>query len=222
MISIAIVNSKGGVGKSTLAAALAVRAARDSKRIAMVDLDPQKSLVEWWARRGKTDNPTIFEGADTAADAVESLQLDGWDFVFLDGPPAFIGVMEEMIEAADFVLIPVKASMIDLLATQDAVALAREANAKFLVVINDVGPRERLVESARELLSNAEVPIAHTQITHRVSHVQGMTVGKSAAEVNNGRDRAAAEEIDRLWKEIKSAAVKASRARAKAREAAHD
>jgi chromosome partitioning protein len=222
LISIAVVNSKGGVGKSTLAAALAVRAARDSKRIAMVDLDPQKSLVEWWARRGKTANPTIFEGADTAADAIEALQLDGWDFVFLDGPPAFIGVMEEMIAAADFVLIPVKASMIDLLATQDAVALAREANAKFLVVINDVGPRERLVESARELLSNADVPFADTQITHRVSHVMGMTVGKSAAEVNNGRDTAAAEEIDRLWKEVKSAAAKASRARAKAQEAAHD
>ena len=54
------------------------------------------------ARRGRTGNPTIFEGADTAADAVEyPLQLDGWDFVFLDGPPSFIGVMEEMIAAAD-------------------------------------------------------------------------------------------------------------------------
>ena len=101
-------------------------------------------------------------------------------------------------------MIPVKASMIDLLATQDAVALARRPAPSFLVVINDVGPRERLVEGARELLSNADVPIADTQYTHHVSHVMGMTFGKSAAEVNNGRDTAAAEEIDRLWKEIKS------------------
>ena len=72
---IAVVNTKGGVGKTTLAAALAVRAAQESKRVAMVDMDPQKSLVEWWARRGRSENPTIFEGADTARDAVEALSL---------------------------------------------------------------------------------------------------------------------------------------------------
>lgn len=192
-----------------------MRAARDSKRIAIVDLDPQKSLVEWWARRGKTENPCIFEGADTATDAVESLDLDGWDFVFLDGPPAFITVMQEMIETADLALIPVKPSMLDLLGTQDAVVLAREAGTKFLVVINDVGPREKVVESAREFLFTHNLPIAKTQITHRVSHITGMTVGKSAAEVNNGKDTAAAEEIDALWREVKAAAIKAAKARAK-------
>lgn len=39
---IAVVSSKGGVGKTTLASALAVRAARENKRVAMVDLDPQR------------------------------------------------------------------------------------------------------------------------------------------------------------------------------------
>ena len=34
----------------------------------------------------------------------------GWDFVFLDGAPAFLAVMQEMIEAADFVVIPVQAT----------------------------------------------------------------------------------------------------------------
>ena len=57
MIVIAVVNSKGGTGKTTLASALSVRAAKDSKRVAMVDLDPQKSLIAWWQRRGKTDKP---------------------------------------------------------------------------------------------------------------------------------------------------------------------
>lgn len=77
MYIIAVVNTKGGVGKTTLASALAVRAAKDSPRVAMVDLDPQRSLVEWWQRRGATDNPTVFEGATIPADAVEALALDG-------------------------------------------------------------------------------------------------------------------------------------------------
>ena len=213
MIVIAVVNSKGGVGKTTLASALAVRASRDSKRVAMVDLDPQKSLVEWWKRRGKTGNPAIFEGARTAAEAREALEQTGWDWVFLDGPPAFLTAIQEMIQNADFVIIPIKPSMIDILATQDAVAMAREAGARFTVVFNDVGPRERVIEKARELLLSFEVPIANTAVTHRASHITGMTVGKSAAEVNGGRDATAAEEIDALWREIKAAATKAARAK---------
>jgi chromosome partitioning protein len=221
MISIAIVNTKGGVGKTTLTAALAVRAAQESRRVALVDMDPQKSLVGWWRRRGETDNPRIFDSAATAADAIEALYLNGWDWAFLDGPPAFLTVVQECIAAADFTLIPVKPSMVDLLATQDAVSLARDAGAAFMCVFNDVGAREKPVEMARALLFSASVPIADTQIVHRVSHITSMTVGKSAAEVNGGKDTQAALEIDRLWQEVKAAAIKAARARAKLREAAH-
>jgi chromosome partitioning protein len=217
MITIAVANSKGGTGKTTLSAALAVRAAKDSKRVAMVDLDPQKSLVQWWQRRGgpKADNPRVFEGVDTAADACERAFLDGCDFLFLDGPPAFLTVMQEMIETADFTLIPVKPSMADLLATQDAVAMATEALAAFLCVFNDVGPKEKVAASARQFLFSHKVPIATTEIVHRVSHITGMTVGKTAAEVNSGKDEKATNEIDRLWAEVKAAAIKAARARTK-------
>jgi chromosome partitioning protein len=220
MISIAVVNTKGGVGKTTLTAALAVRAAQESERVALVDMDPQKSLVGWWVRRGKTESPRIFEGAATAADAIEALYLDGWDWVFLDGPPAFLAVIQECIAAADFTLIPVRPSMVDLLATQDAVSLARDASASYLVVFNDVGAREKLVDSARAMLAGAKVPVAATQIVHRVSHITSMTVGKSAAEVNGGRDRQAKDEIEKLWMEVKAAAIRAAKARAKLMEAA--
>jgi chromosome partitioning protein len=136
-------------------------------------------------------------------------------------PPAFLTLLQEMIEAADFTLIPVKASMVDLLATQDAASLARDAQAAFMCVFNDVGSRERVAEKARELLLNAEVPIAKSEVVHRISHVQAMTVGKSAAEVNSGKDSAASAEIDALWKEVKEAATKAARAKARKKAAAH-
>ncbi|HEU4381506.1 MAG TPA: ParA family protein, partial [Hyphomicrobiaceae bacterium] len=86
MLVISVVSSKGGVGKTTIAASLGARAAQDSVRVALVDLDPQRALVEWWRRRGETDNPCIFEGVDKPADAVERLELDGWDVLIIDGP----------------------------------------------------------------------------------------------------------------------------------------
>jgi chromosome partitioning protein len=180
----------------------------------MVDLDPQKSLVAWWKRRGSTDNPTIFEGADTAADAIEALGQTGWDWVFLDGPPNLLSRMKDMITSADFVVIPVKASMVDLLASEGAIAISRDEGAAFAVAFNEVNPRERMILKAREILANLDVPFFNTAIARRASHITGMAAGKSAAEINGGRDIAAAEEIDALWRELKAAATKASRVRA--------
>lgn len=211
MIVIAIVNTKGGTGKTTLSASLAVRATKDSARVAMVDLDPQKSLVAWWRRSGSTDNPTIFEGADTAADAIESLKQTGWDWVFLDGPPNLLSRTQEMIASADFVLIPVKASMLDLLASEGAIAIARDEGAEFAVVFNEVNPRERIIDKGREILTDLGVPYFTTAMARRASHITGMAAGKSAAEINSGRDAAAAAEIEALWQELKQAAARVYR-----------
>jgi chromosome partitioning protein len=177
-----------------------------------------RGLFRAWAvlsamcRRGKTENPRIFTDADTAGDAIEALYRDGWDWVFIDTPPAFLEVVRESVAAVDFSLIPVRPSMVDLLATQDAVSLARDAGANYLVVFNDVGAREKLVDSARAMLVKAKVPVAATHVVHRVSHITSMTVGKSAAEVNGGKDRQARDEIEKLWGEIKVAATKTAKA----------
>jgi chromosome partitioning protein len=223
MLKIAVVNTKGGVGKTTLACALAVRAAGDAKRIAMVDLDPQRSLIEWWRRRGAEGNPEAYDGVDTPEDAIERLEQTGVaDIVFLDGPPAFLSLVKEMVEVADFAIIPVRPSTLDLLATQDAVVLAQQAGTPFLCVINDVSQHDgKVVEAARKALSKMGIPLAEVELAHRVSHIQAMTVGKSAAEVNKGKDKLASEEIDRLWVEVKAAAAKAVRARNR-RKVPHD
>lgn len=219
MITIALVNSKGGVGKTTLASCLAVRASQEKgkPRVCMVDLDPQRSLIDWWKRRGGApdDNPTIFEGVDSAVEAVERAELAGYDFCILDGPPAFLNTLQEMVEAADFVLIPVKISAADMLATEDAVILTRDAGVPFLVVFNDVSDRDAsLGAKAREGLFNVGVPIAEQTVSHRRSYITGMNAGKSAAEVNGGKDETAVKEIETLWREVKAAATKAVKARA--------
>ena len=47
MKTLAIISQKGGVGKTTLATALAVAAERDGKNAAIFDLDPQASATFW-------------------------------------------------------------------------------------------------------------------------------------------------------------------------------
>lgn len=210
MIAIAVLNTKGGVGKTTLTACLAVRAAKDG-RVCVVDLDSQGSYSDWYKRRGAPDNPALFTGEDRASDAVEALALNApYEWVFLDGPPGSILTTQDAVAAATLVLIPMRASALDLAASQDCVQICKEATKPFLCVLNSVAPQQvdKLAASARNMLMTYNVPIAETSVVQRVAYVNAMTTGKVGPE----KDAKAAAEIDALWVEIKRAAMSAAKA----------
>ena len=206
MIVIGILNSKGGVGKTTLTAACAVRAAA-THAVCVVDLDSQGSFSDWYARRDSPDNPALLVGEDRASEAVEALGLTSpYEFVFLDGPPGSLIVTEDAVRSSTLVVIPVRASGFDLMASQDCISLCQEAGTPCLVVINGKTQYDgKLVEQARELLAQWRVPVAETVVAHRVQYVNAVTTGKTGPE----KDRKAAAEIDALWREIMAAARKA-------------
>lgn len=210
---VAIVNSKGGVGKTTITAALSVRAAQEFDRVAIVDFDnAQSSLIQWFQSRVHTDKPALFRDEDYPADAVEALSQTGWDWVFMDGPPSGLTTIEEMIDVADLVLIPLKPSILDFRASADVVEMARKKKKPYLVLFSDITPTDRLrVAEARKFLASEKLTVADTQLSHRASHISAMNVGKTAAEVNGGRDKEAIAEIEALWTEIKKAMRAAQR-----------
>ena len=152
------------------------------------------------------DVPTIFTGADTASEAVEKLELDGWDWVFIDTPPAFVNTIEDAIENATLVLIPLRPGALDLIASEDAVAMSREAGKPYLCIINDAEPRWKTTNSARDYLLAASVPVAEQIIAHRQAYLGAMTSGRTGPETE--RDNKCKEEIDGLWDEIKRTLAK--------------
>jgi chromosome partitioning protein len=208
---ISIVSSKGGVGKTTLTSALAVAAASEGKRVALVDLDPQGSLAAWHARR-KDSGLTIVTDADKASDAVEDLG-DEFDYIFIDTPPAFIATIEDAIEACDAAIIPLRPSALDIIASEDAVIMAREAGKPHLCVLNDAEPRWKTTAGAGAYLKAGKVHLAKDPVTHRAAYLGAMTSGKTGPEID--RTGTAGDEIAALWKEVKGllAAAKKGKAR---------
>lgn len=216
---IGVLNTKGGVGKTTLTCCLAVEAAgltlppAKQSKVAVCDLDPQGSFSDWYRRRGSPDNPALLHGSEFASEAIEALRLtSAYDYVFVDGPPGALTVTEDAIAAADLIVIPIKASGLDLAASQDCIQLCQENNKPFLVVVNDAGQHDgKLVEQARGLLFNwkLEKSVAKQVIRHRVPYVNAVTTGRSGPE----KDKAAAEEIVALWTEVKAALRRAGKER---------
>ena len=224
---IGVLNTKGGCGKTTLTTCLAVRAVgpvgaqKDEARVAVVDLDPQSSYSDWHARRSRNaadpenPNPELLLGEDRASDAIESLRLTSpYDYVFVDGPTNALLITEDAIRASTLVIIPMKASGLDLSASQDCISYCQDLKKPFLVVINDkasgIGD-DKLVEEASRLLFSWDVPIAKTIVRHRAAYIDAITTGRTGPEKDK---RWAAPEIDALWADITAALRKAAKARA--------
>jgi chromosome partitioning protein len=127
---IAVTGRKGGIGKSTITANLAAELAAHGQRVAILDTDPQQSLVAW-AHLGtgflatcvtaiETTHPERFQAAVHAAALAAT-------HVLIDTPPGFADPALLAALLADVVLLPAGPSPLDMLAAREALALTRDA-----------------------------------------------------------------------------------------------
>ena len=194
---VAFANVKGGVGKSTLCSALAVRAAEESKRVALLDLDPQESLASWWTRRGRTKNPKLHE-IDATTEAIELLISEGWDWVFIDTGPAKIDLIEPGVVVADLVIIPTRPSPFDIEQAGICVELCESHGKPHAFVFNQAQKGTKLTKSSIAFLEKDGARVIKSPvITFNPDYMAALTLGKSAPEVEKGTDTR--KEIDALW-----------------------
>ena len=118
---IAVVGQKGGVGKTTTAMNLAAALAR-ANRVIVVDVDPQQSATRW-AERAGDDLPFDFT-ANQDPDVIKHLREIEYDIVLIDTPGSHenTGVLDAVLESADFVILPVEASTMAIESIADTVA----------------------------------------------------------------------------------------------------
>ena len=163
MKTITLAASKGGVGKTTLCSSLSAVAGQKNK-VAIIDLDPQGSLTNWWNKR-ENDSPTLLQAS--AADlprVLKKAEKDGFEYILIDTPPAHMQTIEIGIKVADYVLVPCQPSPVDIEAIGDTLTLIEDMKKPFAFVINRVISRTQIGKDAILLLANhgkiAGVPIA--------------------------------------------------------------
>ena len=129
---IAVTNLKGGSGKTTISLNLACSLAGPSRRVLLLDADPQGSALAW-AEAGEGLPVTIAAGPlEDEAQAVEwmrSIREAPADIVVIDCPPQLAAATEGALMLADVVLIPVRPSIVDIRATAEALELVAAAAA---------------------------------------------------------------------------------------------
>ncbi len=118
---LAIATQKGGSGKSTTAINLAVAAMQSGMSVALLDLDPQGSVVEWGERR-EADRPAVDrvppERVNELPAILPRLADQGFDLVILDTAGSATTAGNLAIRTADLVLVPARPTILDLQATE--------------------------------------------------------------------------------------------------------
>ena len=202
---IAVLNQKGGSGKTTIATHLARALQLAGANVLLVDSDPQGSARDWAAVR--EDQPLTVVGIDRPTIDRDLKQIARKDFVVIDGAPQAADLAVSAIKAADFVLIPVQPSPYDIWATADLVELVKQrievtdGKLQAAFVVSRAIKGTRIGGEVAEALAGYELPILETRITQRVSYPGTAAVGTTVMDSEPEGDAAA--EIRALAAEIR-------------------
>ena len=205
---LALLNQKGGVGKTTLALAVAGEWAMQGRRVILIDADPQGSALDWSEMRAREGLPRLFSVIGLARDTLHreapALARDA-DLVVIDGPPRVAGLMRSALLATDMVLIPVQPSPFDGWASAEMLALISEARiyrpelvARF--VLNRCGARTVLARDTAEMLADHDPPALASRIGQRIAFAAAAESGRIVRELDH--ESAAAREVSALVAEV--------------------
>ena len=205
---ITIAQQKGGSGKTTLTANLAVAALNRGLSVAVIDSDPQGSLGHWAMTRFENQEPDLKFGTASAwgiAFETKQLQKD-YDVVFVDTPPKIDADLRPAMRASDLIVVPVSASQVDLWATDGVLELARREERAVLTVLNRARTGTRVATDIAAQLDKLEATTAKTVLANRVLYAETLGQGKSVVEVQ--KTGPAAQEITALAEEVFAALPK--------------
>lgn len=198
---ITIAQQKGGAGKSTIAAHLAVALAQKGSKVLIVDIDPQGSLKAWYNIRE--------EKFGKGYTGISLLESSGWrvsssigqykntmDFIVIDSPPHTELEAKNAIRMADLVIIPMQPSPTDVWATKATVDFAKQEQKNYRIILNRYNPNSKI---AKQAIGNMDMLLAG-YLGNRVAFSSCFLQGRCVTESDPSSQ--AAEEVRALTDEI--------------------
>ena len=204
---IAVLNQKGGSGKTTIATHLARALQLQGSSVLLVDSDKQGSARDWSAVN--ESNPVTVIGLDRPTLDRDLKNISDKDFVVIDGSPQATDLAVSAIKAADFVLIPVQPSPYDIGATSDLVDLVKQRiemtdnKLKSAFVVSRAIKNTKIGSEVSEVLIEYGLPVLNAKIVQRIAYPNSAAIGKTVFETESKTSDAVAE-MNALATEVKS------------------
>lgn len=205
---IATANSKGGVGKTTIAVHLAAWFHEHGYSVTLVDCDPQRSSSEWISEACPEVTTICMSNSDQVMTELPLLR-GSCDCIVVDGPAGLDEISRAILVHVDGVVVPCKAGTLEaraLLRATKAIKQVqqipgREGLPEATIVLTMVGERFLLTREMQEAASALSYPVASSMLRQRqvYAHAPGQgtilwRMGKKAAK--------AALEMDTFFQEL--------------------
>lgn len=203
---IAVLNQKGGAGKTTIATNLAHALQLEGHKVILVDSDPQGSARDWNAASDGAILHVVGMDRPTLTKDIQSV-VDNHDFIVIDGAPQIADLAIAAIKCADIVLIPVQPSPYDIWACEDLVDIVKarqevtNGKPKAAFVISRVIKNTQLSKEIGEALEGYGLPVFKHFTTQRVIYAKSAATGSTV--LTNEINEDAANEIKSIANELK-------------------
>ncbi len=202
---IALTNSKGGVGKSTVAVHLAAWCAGQGRSTALVDADAQGASSQWLHEAAPDIALFRLQTPDEILDQVPQLAAQ-FDVLVIDGPAGLSEVTRAVLLVAHLALLPCGPSVLDLRAVQEAIRVVGQAQRirggppQAALVPNKLQVQYRLTQEFLAAVPTLGVPVLSGL---RLRQAYADAVGQGTLVWRLGpRGLAATEELSRLFEEL--------------------
>jgi chromosome partitioning protein len=199
---VAIVSSKGGVGKTTVTQCLAVEALRQGIAAAIIDADPQKSAADWGEQRAAADMdaPTVIAlGSKSLASVVADLKKRGAGMIFIDTPPHSAPAINAALDVSTGSIMVTRPNPMDLRALEATWSIVSRMKKPSAAIFTQTPPgnRARALGLAQGRLEELEMPFCPTPISYTLSFPYAQAEALSVQEREpTGKARA---EIAEIW-----------------------
>jgi chromosome partitioning protein len=207
---LAVVNQKGGTGKTTVATNLVALFAAQGTDVLLVDADPQQSALEWQRDRPAARPPVSVVGLPAPNLHREIPRLHAkYPIIVIDGGGRVTATARATVAVADFLLVPTLASLPDARSTQrffqevveEVVAIKGRVSGAILFSMVKTGTVFNV--SGQDPIKDLGYPVLETTLSHRITYQEAFAQGMSVAEYDP-RSKAATE-VQALFHELQEA-----------------
>ena len=192
---IAVLNQKGGAGKTTLATNLSRALQENNKRVLLIDSDPQGSARDWNTAGDGEIVSVIGLDRPTLSKDIQSIKENS-DWIVIDGAPQIAELSVSAIKCADVILIPVQPSPYDVWACEDLVDVIKarqevtEGSPKAAFVISRAIKNTQLSKEISDALKDYDLPVFENYTSQRVIYAKSAAAGSTVLDIESGNEAA--------------------------------